>query len=114
MGAGLSSRSLAFRFLITKEEPCTRPPRKLANIDKLSRTRSITGFHSSGRLVGRTSGLDIKPTLMKRRSNGAVGNNRIRAPRGMETRPSARETPHSRPPMRVTWNAAPPMNTIRI
>jgi hypothetical protein len=37
----------------------------------------------------------------------------MRAPRGMETKPKAREMPHSRPLIRVTWNAAPPTNTMR-
>ena len=106
---------LDFLLLLMKEEALTRPPRRLENNDKLSRTLVIAAFHSavSGLSVGRTSvALNIL-SLMKARSSGGVGMHRIRTPRGMETKPRASEIPHSRPGMVVTWKAAPPTNTMR-
>jgi hypothetical protein len=47
----------AERLLMTNEEERTRPPRTLANMPRLSRTRLIAKFHSPfGRVVGNTSG----------------------------------------------------------
>lgn len=110
-----SSGRRAERLLTTKEDDRTRPPRTLANIPRLSRTMVIAEFHSvSGRVVGSTSGLCNRCSLMNSRSNGLLGKQRTSAPIGIETTPRASEIPHSRPPMRVTWNAAPPTKTIRI
>ena len=39
---------------------------------------------------------------------GPIGERRMSAPSGMDTKPSASEMPHSQPPICVTWNVVPP------
>lgn len=113
---GFSSLSVADRLLTTNEDERRRPPRRLANVLRLSRTREMAPFQPSvsGRIVGNTSFCPSKPNFLKTFSKWRFGMQRIAAPQGMETNPRAREMPQSRPPMRVTWNAAPPTKTIRI
>lgn len=115
-GTFRSSCNRAERLLPTNDEDRTRPPRRLVNVARLSRTSSIAEFHSaaSGFTVGSSSGRGRSRSQIKSRSKGALGNKRISAPNGRETAPSPREIPHSRAPIRVTWNAAPPMKTINI
>lgn len=105
----------ALRLFPTYEEARMRPPRTCENVLRLSRTSRIAEFHSAcGVVVGSTSGFGMRRILMNNRSMGPLGMQRMRAPRGIETKPRATPMPHSRPPMRVTWNAAPPTNTMRI
>lgn len=114
VGRSVPSWRRAERLLMTNEEDRTRPPRTLANIPRLSRTRLIAKFHSPlGRVVGSISGFGSRCILINSLSNGAFGIRRIRAPRGIETTPRASDIPHSRPLMRVTWKAAPPTKTIK-
>ena len=97
-----------------KEAALTRPPRGLEN-GELSRTLLMALFCSaaSGLVVGRTSSALMILSLMKTCSGGGVGMHRMKAPRGMGTKPRASEMPHSRPWMRVTWKAGPPTNMMR-
>ena len=106
----------AERLLITNEDDLKRPPRRLANVLRLSRTILIAPLHPSWstRAVGSTSlGSSTSLTNLNNFSKGFVGIKRMTAPQGIDTKPSARDMPHSRPPIRVTWKAAPPTNTIR-
>jgi len=104
----------AERLFQTNDDERRRAPRRLAKVAKLSRTSSIASFHSaSGLMVGSVSGLGRSLTKTNSDSNGLFGKRRMRAPKGMDARPRARETTHSMPPMLVTWKAAPPTNTRR-
>ena len=89
---------LDFLLLMMKDEALTRPPRRLENSDKLSRTLVMAEFHSavSGLSVGRTFSAFMILILMNAFSSGGVGMHRIRTPRGIETKPRANEIPHSR------------------
>ena len=98
-----------------EEETLTRPPQRLENTDKLSRTLAMAAFHSgaSGLVARRTLSGFMILSLMKMCSSGGVGMHRMKAPRGTGTKPRASEMPHSWPWMRVTWKAAPPTDTMR-
>lgn len=113
---GFSSLSVADRLLITNDDERRRPPRRLANVLRLSRTREMAPFQPSlsGRFVGNTSVCPSKPNLLNVFSKKLFGMQRMATPNGMETNPRAREIPHSRPLIGVTWNAAPPTKTMRI
>jgi hypothetical protein len=103
------------RLFQTNDDERRRPPRRFAKVARLSRTSSIAWFHSaSGFMVGSASGLGRSLTKMNNRSKGLFGKRRMRAPKGIDTKPRASEIPHSRPSMRVTWKAAPPINTMII
>ena len=89
---------LDFLLLMMNDEALTRPPRRLENSDRLSRTLVMAEFHSavSGLSVGRTLSGFMILSLTNARSSGGVGTHRMRTPRGMETKPRASEIPHSR------------------
>ena len=101
--------------MVTKVEDLKRPPRMFAKVPRLSRTAEIAPPHppSSELTVGRTSCFPIILVNLKKVTKGPLGMQRMIAPHGMDTKPTASEMPHSRPPMRTTWNAAPPTNTIK-
>jgi hypothetical protein len=112
-----SCLTTADRLLPTNDEDRRRPPRRLANVPRLSRTREIALVQpsASGLIEGSVDfGAQNKPIFSNRTSKGLLGRSLTRAPSGIDTTPNAREIPHSLPLIGVTWKADPPTKTMRI